>query len=101
MQKTDATSASRIGSTIVDNIWYHVAMTWDGTVNQSGINIYVDGSSANNGGDNGSGTAIDDSGGDLWLGSRDDTLRTFMGIMDEVRISNSVRSANWIAASHK
>jgi hypothetical protein len=38
--RIDAISNSNIFST---GVWYHIALTYDGSANQSGLNIYVDG----------------------------------------------------------
>ena len=86
--------------TISNDTWYHVTLTTDGTLNSSGVNIYIDGVALTTGGGNGSGSLFDDAGGDLWIGSRDTGDRTLRGTMDEVRMSNVVRSANWISASY-
>jgi len=90
------TEMTRLGDAISLNVWQHVAMTWDGTLNNSGVNFYIDGSSANGGGGDGSGETLDDSGGDFWIGSRHDTNRCFEGYIDEVRISSAVRDLDWI-----
>ena len=97
LQKTDGAEMNRMaGYALSLDVMQHVAMTWDGTLNHSGVNFYIDGSSANGGGGDGSGTALDDSGGDLWIGNRHDANRTFEGVIDEVRISSAVRDADWI-----
>jgi hypothetical protein len=97
----DGSSANRKGASIVSDTWFHVTVTWDGTLNGAGINFYVDGSLANTSAGTSSGdTIVDDSGGDLWIGSRNTGDRTFMGIMDEVRMSSVERSADWIEASY-
>lgn len=99
IQKTSAESVDRSSVAISNNTWYHIAVTWDGTLNETGIEIYIDGVAAPDGGGDGTGTIVDDSGGNLWIGSRNDGLRTLRGMMDEVRMSKVVRSADWIAAS--
>ena len=84
-----------------DNVAYHVAVTWDGTLNASGINLYVNGSlGAVEGSAGGTGNIIDDSGGNFWLFSRDANDRTFLGVVGEVHISESVRSADWILTEY-
>ncbi|RKZ90452.1 MAG: hypothetical protein DRQ43_11265, partial [Gammaproteobacteria bacterium] len=100
IQKTSGTQITKDSLTLVNDTWYHITLTSDGTLNESGVNIYVDGELANGGGSNGSGSVLDDSGGDLWIGSRNDNGRSMQGIMDEVSMSNVVRTADWIKASY-
>ncbi len=83
-------------ATITEGTWQHVAMTWTGAMLESSVTIYIDGAVSYENGYDGSGSPLDDSGGDLWLGNRHNAVRTFKGIMDEVHMSNTVRSADWI-----
>ena len=85
---------------MVDDTWYHIALTWDGSLNSSGINLYVDGAltGIRTSGD-GTGTLLDDSTGDFIIGNTPDGTRGFWGVMDETRISKATRSADWIEAS--
>jgi len=47
------------------------------------------------------GTRVDESASDLYIGNRENSERTFDGIIDEFRLSDIVRSADWIEAQHK
>jgi hypothetical protein len=102
IQQTDASNVNRLSTLVVsDNVWYHVALTWDGSLNSSGINFYINGLLANYGaGSNGSGTPLDDSGGNFWIGNRHTTSKTFMGVIDEVRVSDITRDACWIETEY-
>jgi len=100
VQKTSGTQISRSGPVLSNDTLYHVAVTWDGTLNTSGFLMYVDGVEVSTGGGNGTGTALDDSGGDLWIGSRNDGGRSILGFMDEVRMSSSVRAPQWIETEY-
>lgn len=76
--------------------WYYAVCTWDG----SNINIYVDGSLGVS--PAASGTMYD-AGVDLVMASYSDGSEynhALEGDMDEVRISNIARSADWIATEY-
>ncbi|MCK4539982.1 DUF2341 domain-containing protein, partial [Candidatus Parcubacteria bacterium] len=79
--------------------WHHVVATWDGVNNCWAINFYIDGVLRNNGG-GGSGTKEDDSAYDLIIGNVIGQTYTFDGLIDEVRVSSIVRSANWITTEY-
>jgi hypothetical protein len=76
------------------NIWQYVGVTYDGTT----LRFYINGSE-----DPATYTvsALSNNGDPLYIGNRDTADRTFDGIIDEVRISNAIRSADWIEASYK
>lgn len=75
--------------------WYYFVGVWDGT----NASIYVDGllAPSTTGAGWGKGTANNI----LYMGIRSDLGGPYDGLLDEVRISNSARSAAWIAASYK
>jgi hypothetical protein len=82
------------GTSISSGTWYHYAVTWDG----SRINIYLNGAS--------NASAIQSVTPsplyDLMFG--DDGNHTggakFSGVLDEARVSNVARSADWIATEY-
>jgi hypothetical protein len=83
-----------------DNTWRHVAITFTyGT--GSSIKAYVNGSVVSGSWVAGDGnqTPYNDAVHDFSIGNSQAT--PFTGQMDEVRISNSIRSAAWIAADYK
>ena len=80
--------------------WYHVAATLDPGSND--VVIYIDGSQSN------TGTITNDPPSEaeypLYIGALKNgagTLNQFNGIIDEVRISSTARSAAWIKASYE
>jgi len=82
-------------TTLANNTWYHIAFVKNGSTSW---NAYLNGS------DDGSGTpsastAINCG---FWIGSREEgTSDNFWpGILDEIRISNTNRSAAWIKATY-
>ena len=77
------------------NTWYYITLTWDG----SDYVVYVDGAPAANGPYSGLSTiySFADIGNDGYTGER---TEAFDGILDEVRVSNTVRSAEWIKISY-
>jgi len=85
-------------STMNLNQWYHVVVTYDGSITSGGINIYFDGvlQSMTNAFDNWGGGSSSN-GLDFSLGARESgTSRQLDGKMDEVRVYNRVLSASEI-----
>jgi len=79
-------------------VWYHIVGVYDPA--GPTMTIYVNGV-AKDGTTTGSQTSIYNTAANLTLGSRNARAATFMdGILDEVRISNSVRTAEWIKATY-
>jgi len=90
-------------SAIVLQSWQHVAVVWDRDSPGDDALIYLDGAAVNvTGFTTNFGTPNvpdDDSGNVLRIGNHvADTTRGFDGLIDEVRISNTIRSPAWIAA---
>jgi hypothetical protein len=89
--------------TVPADTWTHVAWTYDG----SAVRFYIDGASSNCqlGGNGGAGNSCTPTGNiisstrDIVIGNNDNipNSRFFGGIIDEVRISDTARSADWIA----
>ena len=46
------------------------------------------------------GNSLDDSGHDLMIGNVPDQSRTFDGIIDELRVSNTILTAGWIKTEY-
>ncbi|MFA7171068.1 MAG: LamG domain-containing protein, partial [Candidatus Paceibacterota bacterium] len=73
--------------------WYNVVLTFDGDISKLYVNnILVDEKTY-------SGT-IEKTTSDLKLGTNGDNSRYFPGTIDEVRVSNTARSADWIATEY-
>lgn len=98
---TGQITSTNDGGTVNDGTWHHVAVTWNRTGNMT---RYVDGAST------GTANSISacsscslDNDLTVQIGARDDSTdrRWFDGGMDEVRISASVRSADWLEAEYK
>lgn len=90
---------SRTTSTNVftNNAWNHIAVTWDGTINQTGIKIYANGREVSYAGGADGSTIVSDGGCNLFLASRGDNTDFFNGRMDEVEVFNYVRTSAQIA----
>jgi hypothetical protein len=83
------------GSTDLRNgAWHHVVATRSG----SSFNVYVDGINARATGADGSATFTTST--SFRIGSRNNNDLYFNGSIDEVRISNTARSANWIKTEY-
>jgi len=74
------------------NTWVHVAVTWDGSLTASNIHIYINGveSATYDQTTNGSGSRVDDSGNDIYLGNRSNGGTTFDGNITDVGLFSRV-----------
>ncbi|MFA5102634.1 MAG: DUF2341 domain-containing protein [Candidatus Thermoplasmatota archaeon] len=87
------------GTNYNDNLWHLVHVTWDASTHN--LSLFVDGalehSEVNTNVDTGSGSS-----NDLTMGQRNDHVadRALVGWLDEVRISNPIRNASWIATEY-
>jgi hypothetical protein len=79
--------------------WSHVAVTL-ATSQTPTSQMWVDGVEATASLIDGSGGLTDDSGYDLILGNLSTANRAIQGQLDEWRVSNTVRSADWIKTSY-
>ncbi|MFC2007634.1 DUF2341 domain-containing protein [Chloroflexota bacterium] len=82
-----------VNGTITSNIWQHVAGTYDGAT----MRWYIDGGEITSAAET---KPIGTSTEPLLIGSAIQTNTEFSGTIDEVRISDSARSADWIATSY-
>jgi type II secretory pathway pseudopilin PulG len=78
------------------NTWYHVVGTYKSS--SHAMLLYVNGTLPSSG--TASGWNLSGSAGHLKLGARVDNNGLFHGYLDEVRLSNSVRAADWIATEY-
>ncbi|MGD8813539.1 MAG: DUF2341 domain-containing protein, partial [Anaerolineales bacterium] len=75
------------------NTWYYLVGTYDST----DLKFYRDGTLRDT--DTHAGT-IPDSGNDMWIAMNDEWGEPFEGIIDEVRVSTTPRTASWIETSY-
>jgi hypothetical protein len=76
--------------TITDAFWHHVAVTRIGDA----VTFYIDGSSSGGGEMT---IAFNNNADPVWIGDDNSNTGEFAGHMDEIRLSNTDRSADWIA----
>ena len=88
---------------ITMNSWQHVSVTWDGSVSTSNVHIYVNGREVSYQftGVDASGPRSDDSANNFIIGNTSTELRTFDGLIDDVRIYNRALSADEIKRLYK
>uniref|UniRef100_UPI0016047CB9 DUF2341 domain-containing protein n=1 Tax=Stieleria mannarensis TaxID=2755585 RepID=UPI0016047CB9 len=86
-------------SPYTNGVWHHVALTQDFASKE--VEIYVDGVAMSFTSDTlaTTWTILADPADWLWGGNPDRATRYFDGMMDEIRVSNLVRSQDWIQAS--
>jgi len=100
-RSTSGANATTLNDVVLDS-WQQVAFVWDGStglpiIYRNGVeDSYRFAQSA------GSGTISDDSGANPRIGDwyTNGATGAFKGIIDEVRVSNSVRSADWVEAEY-
>ena len=86
---------SYMTASMLPGTWYDVSLTWNSTT--SSVTGYLNGSQVFNTNSNTYWpTAIQD----LTIGGGFNEARDWNGLLDEVRLSNTSRSANWIAAEY-
>lgn len=86
-------------STITLGAWNHLTATWDGSVNASGVRLYRSGSETLYGAaTSGAGAKVSDATLNMHIGAYGGGTGATDGLLDEVRISNIVRSSCWIGA---
>lgn len=80
--------------------WYHVAVTWDGTLNASGVKMYINGvlQSAFTTNTSGIGSRVDDNAQTVGIGCRDTAggAQCTSGKIDDVRIYDYARTPSQI-----
>ncbi len=94
---TTSGSASTVNSTTAPALstWYHVASTYDGTNIKMYVNGVLEASVAKSGAPNDYARA-------LWIGTVEGNhALAFHGIIDEVRVGNAARTADWIKLSYE
>ena len=83
------------------NVWHHVAVAWGGTAEAGSVRIYVNGQEVAYE-ENTNGMSLNsDADRDLVIGNRADGARTFDGIIDEMRISDRVRTCHEISTDYR
>ena len=97
-QATTNMSYKAVNNSLTTSTWKHVAFVKNGNTS---IALYIDGALASYKDTTmGSGSLVTDAAQNMLIGNRPDETRTFDGRIDEVRISNAVRSADWIEANY-
>ena len=82
---------------ITPTVWQHVVATWDGSINVSGVHLYVGGGETLYGLTQPAvGLPNSDAAWDLSFGAKTDNGSALHAGMDEIRVSSSVRLASWI-----
>jgi hypothetical protein len=92
----------QIGSNVnvQDNVWHHIVGTYDGSSNRSGMKMYVDGILTSTGSPAAIPNTIRNS-YNLTFGTNSVSQADYLiGSLDEVRFSNSSRTADWIKTEY-
>lgn len=90
----DVERTSANGTLTTGGVWTHVAVTWDGTIAGSGINIYFDGvETTYSATTNGAGGALADKSQNIYIGNNAGQTRTADGRLAHVHVFGRVLSA--------
>jgi hypothetical protein len=89
-------------STISLSTWQHIVLTFDKSSISNNPKIYINGvsKSLTKFKTGCSGSFVSDASENLHIGNTPGEDRTFTGRIDEVRVSNTIRSADWINTSY-
>ena len=84
------------------NTWQHISVSYDSSSTSNQPTFYINGIAVSTVVDaNPSGTASTDASLDLHVGNHSQaTSRTFDGVIDDVRLSDGIRSSDWIRAQY-
>ncbi len=89
-------------SAITQSVMQYTVFTWNSAADSGTLRLYANGSEVGSYTDQDTYTgALDISASDLYIGNNGNDDELWDGIIDELRISNSRRSAYWIRASFK
>jgi hypothetical protein len=86
---------------ITDGLWHHYVVTYSGSSTAAGVKIYVDGSNQTLTVSKDALSATTVNSVNTSLASRASGNAPFIGLEDEVRISNIVRSSDWILTEYR
>jgi len=101
---TDATVVRRetAASFLTSGTWMYLTYTWTGTSSGSGIHIFRDAvEETSYAVSQGSGTVASDATNTLAFGARTTNEKYAISVMDEIRISNVIRSDDWITLNYQ
>src|SRR3990167_2897975 len=88
-------------STVTMSAWNYVVVTWDGSATATNILIYVNGAETTyQTTTNGVGAIQSDAALNFNIGNLSGLFHTFDGVIDEVKVSNVARSADWVEAEY-
>jgi hypothetical protein len=99
---TDLIRSANGGTFFTPGVWQYITMTWDGSSTAVNVHFYnnTTESSSYNTTTDGVGTIVSDSARDLYMAARHTTTGFASIGLDDVRISNIVRSADWIVTEY-
>ncbi|MCP4090136.1 MAG: DUF2341 domain-containing protein, partial [Gammaproteobacteria bacterium] len=80
--------------------WHYLTATYDGSNSSNGVHLYVDGVEVGSNYSDGAYNGMINTTEAVSIGALNDATEPFTGQIDEARISNGVRSADWVKASY-
>jgi hypothetical protein len=99
----DTTDIARVvnNGAVTYDVWQHMVVTWDGSDTAANIHIYKNGEEQTYSiTQDGSVAQVSDAALPLIIGAKGDGTNYFDGFIDEARISNNVRTSNWITTEY-
>ncbi len=96
VSSTSASNPNNLGTTsgITYNAWQHCEVTWDGTINGTGISLFVNGTARDGTQTNGTGSITSDAANDAFLMNRFGLGREFVGDIAWVAVWDRVLSSD-------
>src|SRR3989344_3284780 len=87
-------------SLITLDVWQYILMTWDGSNTAANVHIYLNGSEVTYQTTTNGATLDTDANDPFMIGAQGAGLRDWNGGIDEARVSNIIRSADWITTEY-
>jgi hypothetical protein len=99
VQTDGGTSGVNIGGSTENGNWHYIALSWEKNVASTGFKVVVDGSVTNQ--RSGANVNLPTLSGTTYFGTYDGASEFMTGTIDEMRISNTARSVDWLEAEYK
>lgn len=84
-----------------DNAWHHVVVTYDTALASNDPIFYVDGAVQTLTADTNPTGSFSPAAGQYYLGNTENSNRAWQGNLDEIRIADIVRSADWVTVQYR
>ena len=94
LTKSSVNTTLMADAALSNNTWYHLVATWDGTTMKMYVNNSIQTSTP------ALASPIDSGSGAIFIGQLGSSVFPFNGTIDELRVANTGRNADWVAAEY-